>query len=65
VNGATPNEAHVLALALRGMPDPAHPAGMPQGQSFAERVRMRNVRIRTRQVCRLHFVPASHVELRR
>lgn len=58
MNGATPNEAHVLALAPQGMPDPAHRAGMPQGQSFAERVRMRNVRIRTRRVCRLHFEPA-------
>jgi hypothetical protein len=35
------------------------------GLGFAERVRMRNVRIRTRRVCRLHFEPAQHVELRR
>jgi hypothetical protein len=27
--GAVPNQAHVVALAPQGMPDPAQPAGMP------------------------------------
>jgi len=27
--GGMPNEAHVVALAPQGMPDPARPAGMP------------------------------------